>query len=217
MPGYLTKFERVPIAGDADMQIRSLLDRNQYSDPLGEAAAAGISPATWPLFGILWPSAQKLADLMQGWDIDGLRVLEIGCGLGLSSLVLQRRLGDITASDCHPLAEAFLQANLLLNDLPAIKYVVGNWGRVNPGLGEFDLLIGSDLLYEPDHPAQLAGFIALHAAPRADVLIVDPNRGNRSAFHREMALAGFALTETLINAPLSDGQPYSGRLLHYRR
>jgi hypothetical protein len=49
------------------------------------------------------------------------------------------------------------------------------------------------------------------------VLIIDPNRSNRSAFYRAMGDFGFALTETLIAAPLDDGSPYRGRLLRYRR
>jgi ETFB lysine methyltransferase len=217
MHDYEVRQEHIAIAGGADLHIRSLLDRQQYFDPLGEAEAAGISPACWPLFGQVWPSARKLADLMQGWELQGKRVLEIGCGLGLASMVIHRRLGDITASDCHPLAQTFLHANLLLNHLPNLKYCTGNWGRENPALGEFDLIIGSDVLYERDHPAQLAEFILLHAAPRAEVLIMDPNRNNRSAFNRCMVLAGFALTETMLNAPLQDGSPYHGRLLHYRK
>jgi hypothetical protein len=84
-------------------------------------------------------------------------------------------------------------------------------------LGEFDLIIGSDVLYEPGQPQQLAGFIERHAAWRAEVLIVDPNRGNRLAFNRCMARLGFSLKETPIDAPLHDGSPYRGRLLHYRR
>jgi 2-polyprenyl-3-methyl-5-hydroxy-6-metoxy-1,4-benzoquinol methylase len=217
VPGYAVKFQQVAVAGGAALEIRSLLDRQQYADPHGAAAAAGISPACWPLFGQVWPSAQKLADLMQVWEIGTRRVLEIGCGLGLASLVIHRRQGDITASDCHPLVADFLQANLALNALPALKYATGNWERANPALGAFDLIIGSDVLYERCHPEQLAAFIALHAAQHAEVLIVDPNRGNRAAFSRCMELLGFACDETRIDTPLADGAAYRGRLLHYRR
>lgn len=217
MPGYQIKFQRIAVAGGADLQVRSLLDRQQYSDPSGEAEAAGISPATWPLFGQVWPSEQKLADLMQTWDIEGRRVLEVGCGLALASMVIQRRHGDITASDCHPLTESFLQANAELNELPTLKYCTGNWGRENPGLGEFDLIIGSDVLYERDHPQQVAGFIGEHSSEHAEVLILDPNRHNRSAFNKQMAGFGFTLEQTLIRSPLSDGSAYSGHVLHYTR
>ena len=217
MPGYEVRFQQVAVSDGIDLEIRSLLDRQQYADPLGEAEAAGISPACWPLFGQVWPSAQKLADLMQTWQLGTRRVLEIGCGLALASMVIHRRLGNITASDCHPLTETFLRANLLLNHLPDMKYHTGNWGRDNPALGEFDLIVGSDILYERSHPEQLAAFLQMHAAPLAEVLIIDPNRGNRSAFHRQMALLGFTVAETAIDAPLHDGSPYRGRLLHYVR
>lgn len=217
MPGYEVTLQQVAVAGGAGLAIRSLRDRQQFSDPLGLAAAAGISPASWPLFGQVWPSAQKLADIMQTWALGSRRILEIGCGLALASLVIHRRLGDITASDCHPLVESFLLANLRLNRLPDMKYRTGNWTRANPGLGEFDLIIGSDVLYERGQPEQLAAFIALHAAPGAEVLIIDPNRDNRGEFNRRMVMLGYSIDETLLDAPLDDGAPYRGRLLRYRR
>jgi predicted nicotinamide N-methyase len=217
MPGYEVKTLRVDVARGASLTIRSLLDRQQYYDPDGEAAAAGISPSTWPLFGMLWPSAQKLADMMQVIELNDRRVLEIGCGLALASIVVHRRLGDITASDRHPLAETFLQANLKLNALPDLAYRTGNWARSNPLLGEFDLIIGGDVLYERDQPAQLADFIALHSAPKVEVIIVDPNRGNTAAFNRAMNTHGFDVTETAVSTPLADGALYSGKMLRYLR
>ena len=63
--GYLVKQERVEVAGGAALNIRSLLDKQQFHDPDGIALALGVSSATWPLFGLVWPSAQKMADLMQ--------------------------------------------------------------------------------------------------------------------------------------------------------
>jgi predicted nicotinamide N-methyase len=212
MPGYEVKLQRVAVAGGDDLEIRSLLDRQQYSDPDGAAARAGISPASWPLFGQVWPSSRILAGLMQDCPLGGQRFLEIGCGLALASLVVHRRGGDITASDAHPLAETFLRDNLRRNCLPPMKYSTGNWLRPNPALGRFDVLIGSDLLYERDHPEQLAEFIELHAEECADVLIIDPNRGHRPAFTRCMRRVGFDLTETRT---ISSG--YRGHVLRYRR
>jgi predicted nicotinamide N-methyase len=217
MPDYEVKTLRVDVACGSPLTIRSLLDRQQYFDPDGAALAAGISPASWPLFGLLWPSSQKLADLMQVIELKDRRVLEIGCGLALASLVVHRRFGNITASDCHPLAESFLAANTQLNSLPTLAYRTGNWGRANPLLGEFDLIVGGDVLYERDHPAQLADFIALHAAKTAEVIIIDPNRGNTAAFHRAMERHAFAGSESGIDKPLSDGAVYRGKMLRFLR
>ncbi|ABE44505.1 class I SAM-dependent methyltransferase [Polaromonas sp. JS666] len=215
-PPYQFKFETVSGSGD-DLQMRSLLDRQQFYDPQGEAEAAGISSSAWPLFGQLWPSGRVLAHVMQTFELEGKRILELGCGLGLASLIVHRRGGDITASDCHPLAAAFLLENLKLNQLPAMKYQMGNWSRANPLLERFDLIIGSDILYDRGQPQTLSQFIDLHAQPDVEVLIVDPDRGNRIAFNRNMDLLGYAHTQTRISQLPGTGGKYKGRLLRYLR
>lgn len=216
MPGYQVKFETVTVGG-FDYQIRSLLDLQQYSDPFGEAASVGISPATWPLFGHVWPSSRVLALKMNDFDLVGKRGLEIGAGLALASLVVHRRQGDMTVSDCHPLTPAFLAENLVLNQLAPLKYQSGNWNGENPALGLFDLIIGSDVLYERDHPEHLAAFIEQHSAASVEVIIVDPDRSNRPRFCREMAVLGYACSESQANKTLENGAPYKGRFLNFRR
>lgn len=211
---YQLKFETVSGSGD-DLQLRSLLDRQQFYDPLGEAEREGISSSAWPIFGLLWPSGRVLAHVMLTFELDGRRILELGCGLALASLVVHRRGGNITASDCHPLAAAFLLENLKLNRLPAMKYQSGNWSRSNPILGRFDLIIGSDVLYDRGQPEVLSQFIDLHAQPDAEVLIVDPDRGNRVSFSRKMDSLGYSHTETPISTLPGDGGKYKGRLLKY--
>lgn len=214
--GYQVKLETIHGQG-ADLQLRSLLDRQQFYDPLGEAEREGISSSAWPIFGLLWPSGRVLAHAMLTYEFGGKRILELGCGLALASLVVHRRGGDITASDCHPLAADFLLENLALNQLPAMKYQTGNWSRTNPLLKRFDLIIGSDVLYDRGQPEVLSQFIALHAQPDAEVLIVDPDRGNRVSFNRKMEALGYLHTETRVTALPGDGSKYKGRLLKYVR
>lgn len=224
MPGYLVKHEQVAVQGAADLALRSLLDLQQFADDHGQAAALGISSAQWPLFGLLWPSGRRLAALMARRPVRAdERILELGCGLALASLVSHRRGADITASDCHPLARAFLDENLRLNQLSPLPYSHGQWGPDAPAdgpgsvQGRFDLVIGSDVLYERDPDGHLAAFIALHSQAQAEVLIIDPNRGNRPAFHRRMAAFGFFCQETRLDSPAGELPAYRGRLLHYRR
>ena len=153
----------------------------------------------------------------------GERVLEIGCGLGLASLVCHRRGIDVTASDCHPLAQQFLQENARLNGLSPVKYRTGQWGSDAPApanavQGQFDLIIGSDVLYERDARASLATFLDHHAGDGAQIWIVDPNRGNRSTFHKQMAVHRFDVIEERLDHPaLADVPAYKGRLLMYQR
>ncbi len=229
MPGYQTKQEHIAVRGVDDIVIRSLLDRQQFSDPLGDALAQGISSAAWPMFGLLWPSGAQLAARIALRPVtDGERILELGCGLALASLVGHRRGADMTASDCHPLAESFLLENLRLNQLGPMKYRHGHWGghAAAPARGElpasemldgrFQLIIGSDLLYERDDDGTLSRTIARHAAPGAEVWIVDPDRGNRAAFHRQRLAAGVSGREERLDRAAAGFQlAYKGRLLVY--
>ena len=229
MPGYATKTQRVAIAGVADLTIRSLLDREQFADPLGEAERLGISSAAWPIFGLLWPSGAQLAACLALRPVRAAeRILEVGCGLALASLVGHRRGADITASDCHPLAEAFLRHNLALNHLAPMKYRQGLWSPVAPAVaqpgghavvsGRFDLIIGSDVLYERDSEGALAAFIGRHAQACAEVWIVDPDRGNRPAFNRRMAEQGFSLDQARLDVPADTPMlTYKGRWMRFRR
>lgn len=233
LPGYLTKQERIAVTGVDDLLIRSLLDKNQFHDPLDEALNLGISSATWPLFGLLWPSGTHLAERLAKRPVSDERILEIGCGLALASLVGHRRGANVTASDGHPLSHEFLDHNTQLNGLSPIPYRHGLWGTAaarEDGLpvltqahdaavhGVFDLIMGSDILYERDDEGSLARFINAHAAPRAEVWIVDPNRGNRPAFHKHMAQAGFSLREEVLAQAAQAGlEAYKGRMLTYSR
>ncbi|WP_455366160.1 class I SAM-dependent methyltransferase, partial [Kaarinaea lacus] len=190
MHNYSVKHETITV-NDVNYSIRSLKDRLQYDDQGGRAAAVGISPATWSLFGVVWPSAKMLAARVSVLELEDKRVLEIGCGLALSSIVLHYMGVDITASDYHPLARSFLDKNATSNNLSPVKYQTGNWETDNPLLGEFDLIIGSDILYEPNHATQVSSFIDIHSSPGVDVMIVDPNRGNRSSFTKKMIALGY--------------------------
>ncbi|WP_280287005.1 SAM-dependent methyltransferase [Pseudomonas sp. BN417] len=216
MPGYQVKYQDISV-GDMDFHIRSLLDLQQYHDPELVAERLGISPESWPLFGQVWPSSQVLAHAMLTMDLEGKRVLELGAGLALASLVVHRRGGDITASDYHPLSPAFLDENLRLNDLGPLKYLSADWGVLNDDLGLFDLIIGSDLIYEYGQPAVLAAFIDRHSADQVDVFIVDPNRPNRASFCREMAELEYEGSRSRADCVLGNGEAFKGSLLHFQR
>lgn len=216
MPGYQTHIHTLRLGG-SDYRIRSLTDTQQFADPDALASDAGISSAQWSLFGHLWPAGRALAEHVAGFDVAGKRVLEIGCGLGLASLVLRQRGADITASDHHPLAEVFLAYNAALNDLPSVPYRRLRWDVADASLGRFDLIIGSDLLYERGHAALLSAMLAQHAAPTCDVLIVDPGRGNSPALTRALRRQGFAVSEERVRLNADEAPPFRGRRLHFHR
>jgi len=203
--------------GDVDIHLRTLRDRQQFDDEDGVAESLGVSPASWPLFGVVWDSSAVMSHLMSDYDIAGKRILEVGCGIGLSSLVLNQRNADITATDYNPEAGAFLEENVRLNKGRAIPFVRTGWGDLDSGIGEFDLIIGSDLLYEPDHVKLLSGFIQQHASTHGTVILVDPGRGLYAPFSRQMIKYGYDYQHEKIRTVDYLAKPFNGHLLTFQR
>lgn len=200
-----------------DIHIRSLRDTRQFSDSDGMAEELGISSAVWPLFGVIWVSGEVLAHLMRDFRIEGKRILEVGCGIGLASLVLNHRHADITATDYHPEAEKFLKENVRLNQGEEIPFVRTGWADEDSTLGTFDLLIGSDLLYESNHADLLSTFINRHANPHCHVVLVDPGRGNHARFSKKMVALGYTHSQNSQEEDTRLTRPFNGKILHYQR
>ncbi len=216
MPGYHTK-QILMRLGEHNFSIRSLSDKQQYADPTGAAELAGISSAQWSLFGQIWPAGRVLANAMSTFEHGQKRILELGCGLGLASLVLKLRGANITATDHHPLAQSFLNYNADLNQLKHIDYFDLPWNALDLNLGLFDTIIGSDVLYERQHPNLLSDLITRLLNPTGEILITDPGRGNSALLTRLLIANGFAVSELRCRFNENDRKPFRGKLLHYQR
>jgi 2-polyprenyl-3-methyl-5-hydroxy-6-metoxy-1,4-benzoquinol methylase len=142
---------------------------------------------------------------------------EVGCGIGLTSLILNHLLADITATDYHPETERFLQENTLLNKGKTIPFTRTGWGDAESDLGKFDLVIGSDLLYENEHVELLAGFIDQHAKPHCEIIIVDPGRGHHARFSKKMLTLGYAHSQSKPENSDYLEKPFKGQILQYCR
>ena len=203
--------------GNSDIHLRTLRDRQQYSDDDNVASKLGISSANWPLFGIIWDSSKVLANLMFDYKIKNKRILEIGCGMALSSLMLNQRNADITATDYHPEVESFLISNVMLNEGKEIPFIRTGWDDEDSGLGKFDVIIGSDLLYESEHVDLLSNFIHNHTKPRCEIIIVDPGRGNHARFSKKMVKLGYSHSQGKPEDVSYLTKPFKGQILKYQR
>jgi predicted nicotinamide N-methyase len=203
--------------GDTDIHVRTLRDLSQYADVDGAAEKLDISSALWPLFGVIWPSGEVLARFMLDYDVEGKRILEVGCGIALASLVLNQRSADITATDYHPAVQDFLSENIRINQQKNIPFVRTDWVDKESGLDQFDLIIGSDLLYNRSHVSVLSEFINRHAKPQCEVILVDPGRGHHANFSKTMTALGYTHSQQKPVDTSYLTEPFKGQILRYRR
>lgn len=203
--------------GKIDIHLCTLRNNQEFHDPGGVAEKLGISSASWPLFGVIWPSGLVLAHHMLDYDTRSKRILEVGCGMALSSLLLNKKMADITATDYHPEAQAFLERNTLLNHDRNIAFEKADWADKSDTLGLFDLIIGSDLLYEDEHIELLAEFIHNHANPRCEVILVDPGRGRKNKLSNLMMAFGFSSSHLKPSHTEYLSQAFKGHILKFVR
>jgi len=203
--------------GAIDIHLCTLRDKQQFSDPDGRAKAAGIGSAQWSLFGILWPSSLVLAHYINDYQTSNKRILEVGCGMALSSLLLNKKNADISATDYHPEVGQFLERNTQLNSGKIIPYEQADWSNDTSQLGGFDLIIGSDLLYEDQHILQLAQFIENHANPACEVIIVDPGRGRKNKLRLQMQQYGFSNSTSRPTHANNKEPVFKGHILKFWR
>jgi len=203
--------------GDTDIHLCTLRDKQQFSDPDDKADKLGICSASWSLFGIIWPSSMVLANYLFEFETKGKRILEVGCGMALSSLLLNKQHDDITATDHHPEVGEFLERNTLLNKDNIIDYKRVGWTDDEDQLGHFDLIIGSDILYEDPHIQQLACFIENHANSTCEVILVDPGRGRKNKFSKLMHEYGFTSNHFKPDHTDYLEHPFKGHILKFLR
>lgn len=203
--------------GKTDIHLCTLRNNQEFYDPAGEAEKLGISSAFWPLFGIIWPSSLVLAHYMSDYETQSKRILEVGCGLALSSLLLNKQSVDVTATDYHPEVNTFLKRNTQLNQDSPIAYEQVDWASKDDDLGLFDVIIGSDLLYEDDHIELLANFIEDHAKPICEVIIVDPGRGRKNKLSSRMVNFGFTSSQQKPGKTDYLDKEFKGHILTYLR
>jgi predicted nicotinamide N-methyase len=127
-----------------------------------------------PYWAELWPSGVALAAVVGARDLDGVRVLELGAGLGLPSLAAALRGADVLATDWADDAVALLRANAERNHV-RVRVERSRWDEPDLLLAEapFELVLAADVLYEERNARQL-----LDLLPRlgGEILLADPGR-----------------------------------------
>lgn len=216
--------------GQEKFKIECVRDLNKTIDDLFAVLEEQGNPALLeelcPYFGVIWPSARGLAQhitTLYPVKFEELRILEVGCGLALPSLYCARKGAHVVATDFHPEVPRFLERNIALNGIKTLQFQRLNWSEENkaemkststspvPNHAKFDWVIGSDVLYESQHPRPVARALASQIRPDGKIFLADPARPYLQAFSDEMRVLGFSEETKVIRVPAEAGAPVSHR------
>lgn len=160
---------------------------------------------------VIWPASVALARLLAHCPsfVAGRRVLELGAGLGLPGCAaVQAGAASLTLADRDAATLALAARSAALNAPQlaasgAISTLAADWTDLDawPAPGAVDLVLASDILYDPAFPAPMAALLArllspgpggdaADAPPRRALFADAPQRLNRDAFVAECAARG---------------------------
>jgi len=147
-----------------------------------------------PYWAELWPSAIALARYLSREDLSGRRAIELGCGVGLPTVVALSRGGEVLATDHYEAALDFTVYNARSNLDRTPRTALLDW-RTPERLGSFDLVLAADVLYERRNAPVLADLVPGLLAPRVgEAIFADPRREGAPSFLGLMEERGFRTT-----------------------
>src|SRR3954447_17882806 len=172
----------------------------------------GMAPGQpLPYWARLWPSASLLALELAGRPPGpGTRVLELGCGLGLPSVVAARGGAAVLATDGHTDAVAFAAHSLALNELEG-TVITADMGADADALverGPFDLVLAADILYTVENTDALMRLLPRLLEPNGELWLGDPDRAGGRRF--------LAAARSLLHLSSKDGDEPSLHTLRPR-
>lgn len=143
-----------------------------------------------PYFGVLWPAGLGLSYFLQDHPefINGKSVLELGAGLGLPSLVATTLGAKVLTTDFHPDVEEYFLRNCRHSSVHG-EFRRLNW-REEDVEETFDVVMGSDVLYESKHPQEVARGLRRFLKPGGRIILADPGRNYLDTFLQAISALG---------------------------
>lgn len=200
--GFPVDHHAVEVAG-MSFQIASMRDATHLLDE--PDCAKRFLDADMAPYGVeLWPAAIMLAEYIANETTGPHNALEIGCGLGLVSMVAARLGWSVVAGDHEPSSLIFARHNAQRNDTGDLRFIELDWNAPPTG-SRFSRILGADILYQLNNHAPVLACIKQLLDKDGVALVSDPNRGVADRFPEAAQSAGFGIE--VIPAAAGNGRP----------
>lgn len=200
--------------GDVDLRLLRAGGMERCVDR--DALLTADAPPEPPYWMHLWPGARVLGRRIAAAPEcgPGVRVVELGCGLGIPALTAAARGAAVLASDWKAEPLALLRASARLNGV-AVATVAMDW-RHRAITGGFDLCLGADVAYDAGTEEALVAAIAALVRPGGTAWLADSVNIHRTTIGPALESAGFEVRESTLREE-EEGRPVWVRLIEARR
>lgn len=158
--------------------IESPVDPADHSKSVDNVVEKYTTSDKIPFWIEVWPSAIVLAEfILRSDEFINKKVLDLGCGLGLTSVALGFKNAFVTATDYEINALQYARRNYIRNigNEKNAKFVYLDWRH--PLLyDKFDFVIGADIIYERNLFADIIKVLEMAMDENSICYLADPNR-----------------------------------------
>lgn len=152
-------------------------------------AAEGDPEQNLPYWATIWPSGVALGDvvLSERERFAGQRVLELGCGIGVTATAAMAVDAHLVVTDYSPVSLLLCRLNCLVNAGREPRTLQVNWREPRRELfawaaTPFPHILAADLLYETRDVAPLLDLVERLLAPDGTLWLAEPRRPTAKVF-----------------------------------
>lgn len=199
--------ERVAIPGTGiTLEVTRPADTDHLLDQIADDPEQNL-----PYWAEIWPSGVALAAAIARHPerVRDRRVLELGCGVGVTAAVAVAHGARLTVTDYAPEALTLARLTTLRHagrEPDAARQA--NWRAATVAElaadGRFDVVLGADLLYERRDIEPLLAAVDRLLAPGGALWLAEPGREPARIFLKELAARGWAAETTAWSGPWPD-------------
>lgn len=175
----------VPLSSPSPSQLKTIPIGNRsfriFSHP-AHLIPTHAAPSNFdPYWGLLWESSIELANLIlsRSWS-EPASCIELGCGPGLAGIAAAAAGLQVTMTDLMPDAVQLALHNAAINQIASMTGMQLDWR--SPPTRTFDVIIASDVLYEPELHSALLNTLTQLCHEQSIIWIGDPGRESTRDF-----------------------------------
>ncbi len=185
--------QEVPVKfGDQSLELIKVADMDELLEGVTDADQI-------PFWAELWPASLGLARYIfnNRQFLQEKSILELGAGIGLAGIAARLAGANLLQTDYAEAALRFIRANSLRNGLTEPQLLLADWRRF-PRVGQFDLILGADILYEKTLHSKIDEIITNTLKPNGIVWLADPGRDYALEFVLSMMEKGWLAKQVRV-------------------
>jgi predicted nicotinamide N-methyase len=139
----------------------------------------------FPLWAKIWESSLVLSDYLVSHYKSPKRILELGAGLGVNSIIASSLGHQVTLTEFDPHAFQFAQANASINSCHTIDFKMLDWQSPDVE-SKFDMIVGSELIDKESVFAAMSHFFHHYLLNDGEIILANELRKTSKLFFDTM-------------------------------